>query len=689
MAATTNNVRIVDGSLDFIAGVDSSKVTTLAGDQNPTGLGRQNLYWSVNATVRGGGIYQRTGWQPRVTNGPWSGRYQGKFLYEPATGFPYYITQIGGRIYKVEVEPTYIVTDLSALFGLTNPPDVEQAFFVQGEIFLVLQAGDYTTLPLFWDGTTLRRSIGIAPPTLTQYQVTIALPTFFPAGPAGTTFTVVTTTGYLGSIGETVTWSFLSGSIVGSFVVSNISGMNLTLATTIAYPGNVYVDGNAFLFTVTQTGTTAELPAAGPMDYYMGRIWYAFGRSFTAGDIVFGPSGTAAYGRLDSILKVTENQVSANGDGFRLPSNAGDIRAMFHTQELNQPLGEGRLYISTRKVIYRLSVPVTRDDWTAAGDGTGGTQNPFITVVQLNYGAVSDRCVVQASGDIFYQTLEPAIRSLELSVRNFGQWGNTAISNNERRVLDLNDRTLLHAATGVQCFGRMYQSSLPFETPVGIAHQAICVLDFDLITTMGQKFPPAWEGIHEGLDWLELAEGDFGGLQKMFGFIVSRDTGNIELWEYTLADKRDDGDKRIGMMIETPSYTWGNVFALKRLETLEIWYDRLYGKIEVEVFYRPDQHTCWIPWRAFNDCSQRDCTEDLESSAGCSGTYPNQAYCAQFRSTKVLPKPENICLQQSGRPSNVGYQFQIKILSKGSWRIRGLLLHADPLGKEPFLGLQC
>jgi hypothetical protein len=296
---------------------------------------------------------------------------------------------------------------------------------------------------------------------------------------------------------------------------------------------------------------------------------------------------------------------------------------------------------------------------------------------------------VQASGDIFYQTLEPAIRSLELSVRNFGQWGNTAISNNERRVLDLNDRALLHAATGVQCFNRLYQSALPFQTSVGIAHQAITVLDFDLITTLDQKLPPAWEGIEEGLDWLQLAEGDFGGLQRMFGFVVSRDNGTIELWEHTRAEKRDDGDKRISMMLETPSFTWGNVFALKRLETLEIWYDRLFGKIEVEVFYRPDQHNCWIPWRAFTDCAARDCTEDLEASAGCSGTYPNQAYCSQFRATKMLPKPESICLQQSGRPSNVAYQFQIKILSKGSWRLRGLLLHADPLGKEPFLGLQC
>lgn len=685
--ATTNNVRIVDGSVNFLNGVDSSKTTTAADNGDPAGLKRTELFWSVNATMRGGGIYQRTGWQPRLQNAPWSGLWQGGWLYEPAEGFPYFVVQVGGRIYKVEIIPNYVVTDLSAAFGLTNPATVEQAFFCQGEIFLVIQAGDYTTLPLFWDGTTLRRSNGILEAAGPIYNMTFPSGFTVPAGPLGTQFTVTSSAPYGGSTGDVIAFTLSNSYSIGNFIVKNIAGNVTTLETTTNRTGATSSSGTWQW--IVQTTIVPEIPAAGPMDYYFGRLWYAFGRSFTAGDIVFGPSGTAAYGRLDSILKVTENSVAVNGDGFRLPSNAGNIRAMFHTQELNSQTGEGRLYISTRKVVYRLDVPVTRDDWTNAGDGTGGTQNPFITVVQLNYGAVSDRCVVQAASDIFYQTLEPAIRSLELSIRNFGQWGSTGISTNERRVLDLNNRELLHVATGIQCFNRMYQSALPFRTAVGIAHQAICVLDFDLITTLDQKFPPAWEGIHEGLDWLQLFEGDFGGLQKAFGFIVSRTTGAIELWEMTLADKRDDGDKRIQMMIETPSYTWGNVFSLKRLETIEIWYDKLFGALEVEVYYRPDQHSCWIPWDAFTDCAARDCTEDLAQSAGCSGSYPNQAYCEQFRATKVLPIPPEICLQQSGRPANLGYQFQIKILSRGSWRIRGLLLHAIPVAKQPFDGLTC
>jgi hypothetical protein len=172
-SATRDSLRIIDGSFDFIGGADSSKVTTIAGPQNPNGVRRDQLAWMVNGTCRGGGIYPRAGYQPRLQTVPWSGLFQGAYLYEPAGDNPYHIVQIGGRIYKVRSDTDYSVTDLSAAFGLTNPASVEQVFFCQGEIFLIIQAGDYLTLPLIWDGSTLRRSNGIVPPTVTLGVFTI------------------------------------------------------------------------------------------------------------------------------------------------------------------------------------------------------------------------------------------------------------------------------------------------------------------------------------------------------------------------------------------------------------------------------------------------------------------------------------------------------------------------------------
>jgi len=600
------SLRIVDGSTSFESGVNSGVNTTIASPHNPNGLKRTALAWLNNGTVRGGGISNRTGYRPLVQGVPWSGLYQGGYLHEPDAANPHLILSIGGRIYQVRVDTDNSVRDLSADFGLINPADVAQGFFEQGELWTVIQAGDFVTNPLFWDGTTLRRSNGI---------------------------------------------------------------------TGITIPGDPNVN---------------EIPPAGPMHYYMGRLWYAFGRTYCAGDIVKGPTGTAGapYFRRDSILKVTESPVGSVGDGFVVPTNAGNIRGITSTAELDTATGEGRLYIGTRKTVYRLAVPVKRTDWILA-DNTNN--QPFQTVVQTRNGFVNDRSLVPINGDLFYQTLLPSIASLALSIRNFGQWGNKGISKNETRALRFNDRALLHAASGIEFNNRLYQTAIPFTSPVGVAHKGILPLDLEILTTLQEDLPPAWEGIFEGLDILQLFEGDFGGLQRAFAVVVSRKTGDIEVWELTQTERDDDGDNRVSRVIETPSYDWSiagsNVFRLKQLETMELWFDKLFGTVEFETYLRPDQHPCWIPWHAWKDCAARDCSEDLD--AAVCPDYPREPYCEQYRATITLPKPPEYCNVTQKRGVNVGYQFQIKIVTKGWNRIRGLLLHALPLDKRPFEGIIC
>ena len=52
---SSDTVYLVDGSFSWDGGVDSSLVTTLKTALNTGGLGRNQLAWLNNATVRGGG----------------------------------------------------------------------------------------------------------------------------------------------------------------------------------------------------------------------------------------------------------------------------------------------------------------------------------------------------------------------------------------------------------------------------------------------------------------------------------------------------------------------------------------------------------------------------------------------------------------------------------------------------------
>src|SRR5262249_30127715 len=150
------------------------------------------------------------------------------------------------------------VDDLSALFGgLTMPPTEPQSYFAEAAgLFLVWQAGDLVTNPIFfWDD---------------------------------------------------------GASLIGMRRSNGFVGVN---------------------------NPTNEIPPATAMDFAQQRLWYAIGQRYIAGDINQSQvSGTAAFDFRDATLKVTENPVATAGDGFSVPTSAGNIRALKHTSNLDTAL---------------------------------------------------------------------------------------------------------------------------------------------------------------------------------------------------------------------------------------------------------------------------------------------------------------------------------------------------------------
>lgn len=597
------NSIITDGSLDFSAGVDSVKVPTIASQLNPQGLARNALAWMTNCQIRDGGISQRLGWKRLGRIHAGNALYQGGGIYEPDGANPYLLLSIGGHIYQVYPDLAEAPIDLTAGFPISspNPATVDQSYFCQGEKYMIVQAGDGVTRPLFWDGSTLRRSLGIT----------------------------------------------------NGAVAPGTPGIN-------------------------------ELPPGFAMDYYQGRLWYAQGRNYAAGDMVGGPSGSNASNRRDAILNVTENPLVLGGDGFTVPSNAGNIRALFHNANLNAILGEGQLMVGTRKAVYALQVPETRSDWISS---TSNNQ-PKQTLVQLVNGPVNDRSIVRVNGDVFYQSLEPGIRSIFSSVRNFGQWGNTQISANEYRLLQFNDRSLMRWATGIEFDNRLLQGVLPKATPQGTVHQAVIPMDFIPISSFAQQQGPVWEGMYEGLNILQMFSADFGGLQRAFAVTVSALDNSIELWEFTnylRDDENSSGESRVTRVIETPAYTWAQETLLKKLVGLELQVDKIYGTVEFKVEWRPDSDPCWKLWMPWKVCNARNSCEDVHNPV----CYPITTYREGFRANMSLPRPPENCESQTGRPANIGYQHQLRITIKGWCRVRGIMLHAEPWEKRLYQNIVC
>lgn len=571
------------------------------------------LAWAINCSVRGGGIGQRSTLHPLVQDANWSGLYQGGILYLPDAIEPVLILAIGGHIYRVRVDTDNSVTDLSAAWGIGLSASAPHAFFSQAEMFAVIQAGDFTTNPLFYDFGVE----GVRPEILRQ------------------------SAGFLG----------------------------------VGNPGN-------------------EIPPAGPMAYHAQRLWYAFGRNYAAGDIVRNTvSGGAAWDYRDSVLKVTENSVAYGGDAFIVPTNAGNIRGMAQTANLNSALGESDLFIFTRRSVYASSAPITRDDWTA----TTFNNMPIQKLALVKGGAYGERCIVPVNSDLFFSgPPDGDIRSIRTAVRDSLTWGNVPLSNNLDRVLSQNDRSLLFASSGIQFDNRLLMTMLPIATPVGPGFQSIVSLDFDTISTFQTALEadrsPAWEGLWDvsaGPHILQLFEGDFGGRERAFAVVWSELRSQIEVWEIRKDLRFENGDNRVTRVIEFPAYAFGNPFSLKQLDGGELWIDKLLGTVDFQVEYRPDSYACWQPWHAFQKCAAKDCRDDIDNPCADSG-YPTELFCEQDAIPIALPRPQQPdCVQGVNRPANWGYQFQVRLTVKGWCRIRGLILHALWREKRPFEGLAC
>jgi hypothetical protein len=427
-----------------------------------------------------------------------------------------------------------------------------------------------------------------------------------------------------------------------------------------------------------------QIPAALAMDYYQQRIWYSQIRIVTAGDIVGGPSGTIAYQNRDSILFVTENPLAIGGDGFAVPTHAGTIRALAHSASIDTTLGQSQLFVFTRKLIYSIDVPVTRAAWTASTE-------PLQKVIQNRFGTPADRSIVDANSDLFYQTMLPGINSLALAVRYFKQWGNKAISRNINRVLQFNDRALLRFGSGMLLNNRIYQTCLPQDSSVGVIHKAVVPLDLDPIGSFQEDLQggaiPAWEGLSEGLDILQLFSGDYGGLERGFATVRGAD-GTIQLWEFTQSDRFENGDEnRVTWFFETPSFPFEDPFQLKELQAGDLWIDRLYGQVHILVEYRADDDPCWHYWVEFDQCTQRNSSEDPTNPI----SYPLTTYREDGRKPLTFPHPPpRECMSNGRGPAYIGHAFQLRITIKGFCRVRGLLLYASPVQRALYgNGLVC
>lgn len=426
-----------------------------------------------------------------------------------------------------------------------------------------------------------------------------------------------------------------------------------------------------------------EVPVGNVMAYSMGRLWVALpgGFAFVGGNIVYGEGGTSAYSGRDSVLKYSENQLINGGGAFGVPIGGGEIRAMAAVAQIDTSTGQGPLQVLTTQGGFSVNAPFDKATWF-------NVNYPIETVSLTGSGALNSN-VTLVNGDAWFRAFD-GIRSLIVARRDFGGWGNTPMSTPMNEVLRLDTDNLLFYGSSILFDNRLLMTCSPYSVfGHGVAHRGIIALDFHRLSgipaanAMGifVNPPPAYDGLWTGLQILQVVAGDFNGTQRAFAFVLAV-SNTIQMWELSKDlpfDYQSDGSSKnlIQWSLTGASYGFADGGTnQKKLETGDLWVDKVWGRVTFNLEYRPDQSPSWQQWANWKICAR---------DHSCDGTYPcvnAPVFRQQYRPRMKFPVPQDTCEEATGKKFRMLYECQPRLTITGPCRLKKLRLRCLPSSEE-------
>lgn len=622
---------------------------------------------AVNFTFRDGFVKTR----PPFANLPLSfisdevearfiGKFQGAIFYESDFGEDQFVISRGGRLFKLLLGSANVISEITPQLNIVTTADfvvpgmgMQVTVFVNSETVLLvgnqvkIDSGTYTIDNRATDEILVTYNGGAANATAVSG-------------------TPITNSADQQFLEYEVNPSFFE--LVYMFTAENYVIVMGGQHSTIIYDGNK-----------ARLAGIGELPPGQFGLYAWGRCWITLPdrRSFIAGDLVYGPSGTPENGYRDAILKVTENDFLNEGGSFAVPKNAGPITTMNALATQDTSLGIGPILVGCTNMICSVNAPVDRTTWK-------NLTYPIQTVSLLEHGPQGPRNTFSVNGDEWYR-YEGGSASFIVARRDMNVWGNTPMSREVSPILSGDSEDLLLYGSGIYFDNKMFMTVSPFRTDNGIAHEGLVVINFDLLSSLAGKLPPAWEGVYTGLDILQVLKGRTNERDRGFAFVLN---GNaIELWELlksgyydAFTEITEEGTNitrtAIQPWLETRSMDFQDASRLKKLHTGELFLDELVDTVNITIKFRPDQYPTWTTWATISICSNvTQCTITAPTGFDCS-VWKSRAN--QYAARIMLPMPSEGCNQLSGRPVSWGYEFQFRIEGTGHFRIRRFRPHAIP-----------
>lgn len=664
-----NPNEIMDGFKSLVAGMNSGN--------DPSIIGVDQVAFAVNITFRDG--FPRTrepfagvtkddnSFPDDATKDRWNnGVFQCACPYYDGYNDSSYIVATGGRLFRATITSNYLhVTELTIQQAMT----VVEAFTTPGDGVSVnvivpnitpFAVGDVLTIDGLTYTVTARYENLPHPSTGLGVFSWLALTQVGGAGGATVAIGTVIT-----RAGATVIWWDTNSATEGFAFIFQAENYAIILQ---GQHRPIIFDGGS-----CRRAGWDEIPAGYCGAYVNGRIWIALPnrRTFVAGDIRGGSSGTPALNYVDAILKMTENSYLNGGGAFATPARSGLITAMDATTTLDTSLGQGPVSVYTTRGVFTVNAPPDRTVWA-------NLTYPIQTVSMQKYGAMSARGVVNINADAWYRSLD-GWRSFIIARRNFNTgWGNTPMSQEMNRVLNADTASLLEYGSAVCVDNRLLGTCSPRSGDYGVIHKGLAVINFDEVSNMRNRGDPCWEGLWTGLDIHQIVDVEEGGGEN--GVMFCRGANNdLQIWRF---DKEryfdwivDTGGatatvktSRITAFFESRSMVYNQDAEPKRLDYNEFFVDQVCGEVDFDVKFHPDQYPCWIDWHAWSECTK------LNRCDEACGIPVN--YKPGYRPYMRTPNAPETCLTSVNRRANLGEEFAFRVQWTGWARVKKMRSHA-------------
>jgi hypothetical protein len=634
----------------------------------PSLLKPDQAFQAVNVSFRGDFPATRSSWFNHPFLGApatWTGIFQGAMHYDGEAGQSGWLVARGGRFFFI-TDDTFTITDVTPQLIIVTTqdfttPGVGNQVLVSFNGNAPVMAGDTVTIGGI--------QYGVIAPLSNQLQLQQI------NGAGGVMVVAGTPLFDAGGTNQLIAFYTYSPAInfVFMFQAENYGIVLGGQEATLIWDGKTL-----------RKSALNEVPSGFLGAYGWGRIWITRPdrRTFVAGDIVFGPSGTPQNGFRDAILKFTENDFLNEGGSFGVPYNAGPITTMQFLATQDTSLGTGVLLVGTTNMVFSVNAPVDRTTWK-------NLQYPIQTIALIDYGPLSPRGSIPINGDMWYRS-EDGIRSFIVARRLFGNWGNTPMSREVGPTINLDTPELIFWGSSMLFDNKMFMTVSPeADFNQQVTHQGLVIMNFDLVSDLSGKQAPAWEGFYTGLNILLLTKCRINGNERGFIFAQGSD---IELWEINpdgmgLADQFTNNSNiltntPIACQIQTRAEDYGYPLELKRLIMAEIYLEDIADTVVFTISYKPDQYCSWIPWKSFTVCSTVSQCQITNLPGQCVFQVNAKSYAARL----TIPQPADDCNGMTGKPAREFHDAQFQLLWTGHCTVKRFFTHTK-LQTQPTEGI--